>query len=152
MDVELVAATREDLPQLFDWMRQLRVIDPMETEAVVTTTASQQAMRRLIDDKSSGHVWLIRADSKAAGYVVLVFSFSVEFGGRTAFIDELFIEEPYRGQGIGRRALELVTKSARSLGVQNLLLEVSEGNVPARQLYTAAGFVDRKYRLMSMLL
>ncbi len=148
MDVTLVGATQHDLPRLLEWMRDLRRVDPMETEQLVPISIAQSAMERLIADPSVGQVWLLHADAKAVGYVVLVFSFSIEFGGRTAFIDELFIEAPFRGQGIGRRAMKLVEDSARQMEIRNLLLEVSESN-PATRLYSTAGFVERKYRLLS---
>src|SRR5579862_9695398 len=112
MDVTLVGATQHDLPRLLEWMRELRRIDPMETEQLVPISIAQSAMERLIADPSVGQAWLILADAKPVGYVVLVFSFSIEFGGRTAFIDELFIEEAFRGLGIGRRAMKLVEDSA----------------------------------------
>jgi diamine N-acetyltransferase len=148
MDVTLVGATQRDLPRLLEWMRELRRVDPMETEQLVPLAIARSAMERLIADPSVGQAWLIQADARAIGYVVLVFSFSIEFGGRTAFIDELFIEEAFRGKGIGRRTIEIVEESARRMEIRNLLLEVSASN-PATRLYSAAGFVERKYRLMS---
>jgi len=149
MQVQLWIATPADLPHLFEWMRQLRAADPMETESIVSRSTSESAMVRLIDDSSAGRVWIVNVDGNAVGYVVLVFSFSVEFGGRTAFIDELLIDERFRGRGIGREVVDQVIEYARALGVQNLLLEVTESNLPARRLYQSAGFLDRKYRLMS---
>jgi ribosomal protein S18 acetylase RimI-like enzyme len=149
MDVQLHPATRQDLPRLLEWMRQLRLDDPMHSQAFVPKPPSQAAMTQLIDDAAAGRVWVIRDDANPVGYAVLVFSFSVEFGGRTAFIDELFIEASFRGKGIGRRVIELLTSAARSLDVQNLLLEVSDGNLPARRMYESSGFVEREYHLMS---
>ena len=149
MQVDLVDATREDLPSLFHWMRQLRTVDPMSSESVVPTSAPRTAMEQLISDPSAGRVWIIRADGHSIGYVILVFSFSVEFGGRTAFVDELYIDERWRGRGVGKLVLEQITDRARQLRVQNLLLEVTESNTPARRLYERAGFADRPYRLMT---
>ena len=110
---------------------------------------SEAAMARLIDDGTVGRLWFIRHDGAPVGFVALVFSFSLEFGGRVAFIDELFIDEPFRGQGIGRSAIELLVHEARRLHVRTLLLEVNESNLPARRVYERCGFTDRKYRLMS---
>ncbi len=38
-------------------------------------------------------------DGTAAGYAALTFGFSLEVGGRDAFIDELFLIEAARGKG-----------------------------------------------------
>ena len=90
MDVTLAKATREDLPRLFEWMRGLRCVGQMAAEQFIPLDQADGAMSRLIDDPSAGRVWIIRADKADVGYAVMVFSFSVEFGGRTAFIDELY--------------------------------------------------------------
>lgn len=48
-----------------------------------------------------GRVWLIQHQSLAIGYVILTLGFSLEYGGRDAFIDEFYIQANYQGQGIG---------------------------------------------------
>jgi hypothetical protein len=42
------------------------------------------------------------------GYVGLTLGYSLEFEGRDAFIDELYFQEPFHGQGIGAKALAWV--------------------------------------------
>ncbi|HEX3355812.1 MAG TPA: GNAT family N-acetyltransferase [Tepidisphaeraceae bacterium] len=149
MQVDLVAAVPDDLPRLYVWMRQLRAADPMETEEFVPAGLAQAAMERLLNEPQTGRVWLIHVDGSAVGYIALTFTFSIEFGGRTAFIDELLIEESCRGRGVGRRVVEWVIDASKKLGVSNLVLEVSEENERARRLYRGCGFTDRKYRLMT---
>lgn len=149
MIATLVVATPDDLPRLRDWMRQLREVDPMETQQIIPPGATEAAMQRLIDDPSAGRVWIIRVNEQDVGYVALVFGFSVEFGGRTAFIDELFIDANFRGKGIGKCVVEQVIAQAQRLDVRNLLLEVTETNLAAKRLYEASGFAARKYKLMS---
>jgi ribosomal protein S18 acetylase RimI-like enzyme len=149
MQVDLIDATPGDLPRLYEWMRQLRAADPMESADFVPKDLSQAAMKQLIDQPQTGRVWLIRVDGSDVGYVALTFTFSIEFGGQTAFIDELLIEEAHRGKGIGQRVVEKVITAAKNLGVNNLVLEVSEENERARRLYRNCGFTDRKYRLMT---
>ena len=41
----------------------------------------------------------------AVGYLVLTLGYSLEYGGRDAFIDEVYIRSSYRGRGIGTAAL-----------------------------------------------
>jgi len=151
-EVQLVSATTDDLPRLLEWMRSLRIDDPMETTAVVPIEKSEAAMRDLVADESHGRVWIIQRAPDAVGYVALTFCMSIEFGGRVAFIDELFIDRNFRRQGIGRRVIELVTAQARQLNVRALLLEVSDENVAAVRLYESAGFGRRQYRTMTRIL
>ena len=52
-------------------------------------------------DSQFGRIWLIFISRKVVVYVALCFGYSIELGGRDAFIDELFIIEEARGQGLG---------------------------------------------------
>jgi ribosomal protein S18 acetylase RimI-like enzyme len=81
--------------------------------------------------------------------VVLTVSFSFEYRGRDAYIDELYIAEEHRGRGIGRRAMAYVEKMARELGVNAMHLEVSRDNTAALELYRRIGYVDHGRYLMT---
>lgn len=84
------------------------------------------------------------------GYVALCFGYSIELGGRDAFIDELFLVENARGQGIGKKVLEYVTRQAASLDIAAVHLEVAHANDRAKRLYLQAGFSPRdRYHLMT---
>lgn len=104
----------------------------------------------LVPHSNLGRVWLILISGKVVGYAILCFGYSIELGGRDAFIDELFIAEEFRGQGIGRQALEFIACQAASLDIAALHLEVARTNDKAKRLYLKAGFSSReRYHLMT---
>jgi ribosomal protein S18 acetylase RimI-like enzyme len=148
MKVMLADATSSHLPMLVEYMRRLRRDDPMATEEIVGFDRSVAAMTALVNDSSVGRVWVIRDGGEPAGYAALTFGFSIEFGGRTGFIDELFVDAAHRQRGVGKTALQLVTERAASLDVRVLFLELTPSNAAADRLYRGAGFVERDYRLM----
>lgn len=111
-----------------------------------------KALRTFLADSTFGKTWMFSDGSTPAGYIVLTLSFSFEYHGTDAFIDELYVEPQYRRQGIGRRAVQFVEERARELGVQALHLEVDPGNDPALELYRRAGYKDHERRLMTKLL
>jgi len=102
-----------------------------------------------VKDHTFGRAWLIVAGEEPVGYVVLTVSFSFEYRGRDAFVDELYVEQEFRGRGIGRRAMEFVEEVARELGVNAVHLEVSRDNDAALELYRRAGYVDHGRYLMT---
>src|SRR3982751_2359083 len=106
MDISFVPAQPADQQTLLDLIRQLREDDP--DEGPFELTASQDAIAALLSDPSVGRIWLIRNGADVLGYVALTLGFSIEFGGRIAFVDELLIDRAHRGRGIGRAALEFV--------------------------------------------
>jgi GNAT superfamily N-acetyltransferase len=111
--------------------------------------AARTALDNLLADGSLGKVWLIYLDSAAAGYIVLTFGYSLEFDGRDAFVDELYIAEDHRRKGLGGLALRLVEDTCRTMGVRALHLEVNRENHRARAVYEKAGFEDRNNHLLT---
>lgn len=94
----------------------------------------------LLEHEDYARAWVFEAEGSIVGYCVLTLGFSLEYRGRDAFVDEIYIAPEWRGQGLGRRALELIEKTARALGVRALHLEVETEKAGARGLYESVGF------------
>ncbi len=110
----------------------------------------KQALHHLLSDSSLGGIWLILANNQIAGYIVLTFGYSIEFGGKDAFIDELYIKPEFRGLGLGTETLNQIQEEARALEIQVIHLEVARQNTKAQRFYGQANFRPRdKYMLMS---
>src|SRR2546426_9801736 len=80
---------------------------------------------------------------------LLTLGYSLEYRGRDAFVDELFVDENRRRQGIGRKAMQFLERACRDLEVRALHLEVERPNVGAQVLYRKFGFVDHDRYLMT---
>jgi ribosomal protein S18 acetylase RimI-like enzyme len=107
------------------------------------------ALVPLLEDDSKGRVFILHDGGVAAAYVVLALGWSLEYRGRDAFVDELYVIPTHRRRGLGTRALELVDEACREIGVQALHLEVERDNQRARELYRSRGFVDHDRILMT---
>jgi ribosomal protein S18 acetylase RimI-like enzyme len=109
-----------------------------------------RALKPLLVDNTLGSILLIHMDGDIVGYLALCLGYSIEFGGRDAFIDEFFVIEPARGQGVGRMALRAAQSYAREMGISALHLEVAHDNARARRLYESCDFTLRdRFHLMS---
>jgi len=128
-------------------MRGLEEADPGTTPFDEGTRRT--IFDRFVRDSTYGKAWLIFYGDVCVGYVVLTVSFSFEYRGYDAFIDELYIAEEYRRQGIGRRAMEFVEAVAAELGVNAIHLEVTGGNDPAIGLYRRVGYAGNERFLMT---
>ena len=111
--------------------------------------AVRRALEGMLGNAAFGRVFLVCAGDEAAGYAVLTFGYSLEFHGRDAFVDELFLHRKFRGQGIGRRALEFLAEVCRENGVEALHLEVERKNAVAQAAYRKFGFTDHDRYLMT---
>ncbi|HEU5198860.1 MAG TPA: GNAT family N-acetyltransferase [Ktedonobacterales bacterium] len=145
MDPTFRLAGEADLETIIPFMREFYAIDSYPFD--------EQAARRALDEFLAeplfGRVWLIEVGAVPVGYVVLTLGYSLEFHGRDAFIDELFVAPSSRHQGIGKRAMQFVETACRELGVHALHLEVERHNTAAQQLYRQSGFEDHDRFLLS---
>jgi ribosomal protein S18 acetylase RimI-like enzyme len=107
------------------------------------------AARALLRDSSLGRIYLISSGDTLAGYFALTFCFSLEFHGRFGLLDELYVRERCRGQGLGRRAEALATSICKDEGMSALRLEVGKDNTAAESLYSRLGFNVEARKLMT---
>ena len=101
---------------------------------------ARRAMEKLLGEPEFGGVWMIDLDGALAGYVVVLLGYSLEFGGRFGLLDELFIAQDYRGNGLGSEALAFADQQCKARGWQALRLEVGQENLRAQSLYRRSGF------------
>ena len=142
------AAEAADADALLSMMRGLCEHDAMTFDEA----ARRDALARLIADESLGLAHVLESGGETAGYLVIVFGFSLEFHGRDAFLDELFVKDEFRGRGLGKEALGFAETVCRERGVRALHLEVDRSNTGAQALYRKSGFKDHDRYLMTRLL
>ena len=94
-------------------------------------------------------IWVIEVAGETAGYLAVAIGFTIEAGGHDGFLDELYLEERFRGRGIGRKAVEFAIAISPSLGIRRLSLEVERQNWRAKRLYENVGFIAHDRILMS---
>lgn len=145
MNVSFQIANVGNCEIILELMREYYAFDNLPLDE----TAAQNALKQILADESLGRIWLIVADEKTAGYAVLTLGFSLEYHGRDAFIDEIYLREDFRGQGIGKKALRFLDGKCREFGVRALHLEVERENENARKIYLKNGFADHDRFLMT---
>ncbi|CRL13893.1 GNAT family N-acetyltransferase [Phaeobacter italicus] len=136
MSAALHLARPEDLDRVLD------LVAAFHGEMGIT---SDDATRRagvepLLAGMPYGAIYLIGPTRAPVGYIVVTFSWSVEFGGMDGYIDELFIRPPVRGRGIATEVLFALPRTLAEAGITALHLEVSQENEKARSLYARARF------------
>jgi ribosomal protein S18 acetylase RimI-like enzyme len=112
-------------------------------------TVAGGALQKLINDPDLGQIYLIFRGPEVAGYFTLTFCFSLEFHGRFALLDELYIRGPFQRQKLGRAAVEFAQRVCRDAKIAALRLEVWTGNTGAQSLYKAEGFNTEERFLMT---
>lgn len=142
----LLQATPADLPALLPYLRAYAQFDGLAFDE----ERSRRIVGALLRDPRLGRVAFIVDAARRCGYVALCYGYSIELGGRDAFVDELYIEPDSRNRGLGSLALKHACGLARADGIVALHLEVRRDNEQAQRYYARHGFTPRdRYFLLS---
>jgi GNAT superfamily N-acetyltransferase len=105
-------------------------------------------LRQPLLDPKLGRAWVALANGKPVGYLLVVFVFSLEQGGLTAEIDEIFVAPEHRDRELGARLLQTAEEGCRNAGCSSIALQLGRGNESARRFYLRKGYSERVYDLL----
>ena len=133
-----------DISIIIQMMQDFYSIDnyPMDVEV------AKKLFQEFISNEHLGKSWLMYSENEIVGYIILTFIFSFEYGGKIAFVDELFIQETARGKGFGKEAIQFIQQEVPKLSLKLLYLEVEPHNENAQKLYLAHDFELHNRKLM----
>ena len=147
MNVQYQLATMADLEELVILVGHYHEFDSIES----SPQERRVAITPLIDSNQNlGFILVAKIDGNIIGYIAVCYGYSIEFGGRDAFIDEFYIQQNMREQGIGLALLNKAKAEAKHHSVKAMHLEVTNTNSQAKLLYQQNGFSFRDaFHLMS---
>lgn len=88
--------------------------------------------------------YMLVCDGNNVGYCVTMKTYSVEAGGITIWIDELFVLQEYRSKGLGRELFKYIEENGDKK-LRRIRLEVELENGRAISLYKKMGFEPAPY-------
>src|ERR1700704_4148685 len=145
MNVLFQLLSDQEIPVLLQMMHEFYAQQEMRFDA----TIASGAIDNLIQSPEHGQIYLIFRGAELAGYFVLTFCFSLEFHGRFALLDELYLRQEFRRQKLGKAVVAFTEELCKKAGIKAVRLEVGKENEPARLLYRAAGFQEDARNLMT---
>jgi ribosomal protein S18 acetylase RimI-like enzyme len=136
--------TREDASQVIDMMRVFYA-----SPAVLSNGSEEifiNDVENCVNDSPYLEGYIIATEQKEIlGYGMVAKSFSTEFGKPCMWIEDLYLKEEARGQGLGSMFLNYI---AEKYPEAILRLEVEEENERAMKLYQKCGFAVLPYTEM----
>lgn len=145
MNVLFQLLSDEDVSNLLEMMREFYLQQHMRFDE----NAARNAISRVLKSPEYGQIYLIFRGPALAGYFALTFCFSLEFHGRFALLDELYLRESFRRLKLGEGVVGFAEGICRREGIAALRLEVGRENLPAQSLYKKSGFVEDARNLMT---
>ena len=92
-------------------------------------------------------VFIARDNSVAVGFTMLYPTFSTVSLSNVWLLNDLYVEEANRGQGIASKLMEIAESAAREAGATRVFLRTANDNTTAQSLYEGRGYIkDEVYR------
>jgi GNAT superfamily N-acetyltransferase len=110
MAVTIERATEQDIPAIVRLVRQLAEYEKL-SHAVVSS--EEDFRRALFGPQRNVEALLAFADDSPVGFALYFYNFSTFLGKRGIYLEDLFVEPEYRGQGIGQALLQRLARIAK---------------------------------------
>lgn len=134
-----------DVPELLAMMAEFNAGEgiPWHSSRV------EAALRRLVGEPNLGVVGVAVVDGAIQGYFIVTWGYDLEFGGRDAWLTEIFVRDGARRRGLGQRLLAAAEAHARAGDARALHLTVRPNNAAAQALYDRAGYLQNPRNFLS---
>ena len=95
--------------------------------------------RRFVDPSEDGLLLGARSEGRLVGYTCLYWHFSSLEACESVLMNDLYVDESTRGQGVGRALIEAAAEVARERGVPFVEWSTAPDNETAQRLYDSTG-------------
>jgi GNAT superfamily N-acetyltransferase len=132
MNVQIREATRDDFPAILEMIRELALYEKAP-EKVTNTVAQMEAEQSLFRS-------FVAVDERGEtiGMAVCFFAYYT-WVGKSLYLDDIYVKEPYRGLKVGGALLKRVFELANAEGCKRLRWQVLNWNEPAIAVYQRYG-------------
>jgi ribosomal protein S18 acetylase RimI-like enzyme len=147
VEIKVRPMTDEEFADWFPTLRERYATDMVDQAGASADGAQKKAeadMERLFPGGKPAEgqiVFVLEADGGRAGELWIA-EREAELTGRTLWIYDVHVDEAFRGQGLGRKAMLFAEEEARRRGVSRISLNVFGGNEVARNLYRSLGYEE----------
>ena len=137
---EIRKITESDKKIVVDMMRKFY------SSPALITSGSEKIFANNVESclKNSPYLdgFVFLAENKIVGYGMIAKSFATEFGGECVWIEDIYLEENFRGQGIGSSFIKFVKENYPQ---KIFRLEAEHENLKAVKTYKTLGFKELPY-------
>ena len=136
MNVTLRTATADDVPIVLHFIRELARYEKLEDRVVATDS---QLREHLFGPRPMAEVVLAERGGEPVAFALFFPNFSTFLGRPGLYLEDLFVREDVRGEGIGRRLLAHMARLAIERGWGRMEWAVLDWNESAIGFYRRLG-------------
>jgi GNAT superfamily N-acetyltransferase len=101
----------------------------------VTMEVTEQTWKRFLDHNEPMYALVAEAEGKVVGFTTYLFHRHTAMISEVCYLQDLFTDEKFRGQGIGKSLISAVSVRAKENGSIQVYWMTHESNEVARSLY-----------------
>lgn len=145
---------------------RIAICSPADSPAVVPLLAAQlrehrieteemelvSAINAVLADPRLGFIAAAYKGGECIGAAYLSIIWALEHGGRSGWLEELYVKPPLRNQGAGTLLLHKVLEEARARGCRAVDLEIDSEHEQVRPLYLRNGFCELTRSRLALIL
>jgi GNAT superfamily N-acetyltransferase len=131
-------ASEADVPVVLSFIKKLAAYEKLSHEAVATEELLRET---LFGAKRTAEVAIGYLEERPVGFVLFFHNYSTFLGRPGIYIEDLFVEEDFRGRGFGRALFLYVARLAKERRCGRLEWSVLDWNEPAIGFYKNLGAV-----------
>lgn len=128
-------AKREDVGQILEFIRRLAAYEQLEHEVVAT----EETLEEWLFDKEKAEVLFAVVDGKEVGFALFFHNFSTFLGRAGIYLEDLYVEPAFRGQGIGKGLIKQLARIAVERGCGRLEWWCLDWNQSSIDFYRSLG-------------
>ena len=121
-----------------------RFLDQLTTNPM---TLTEDMCRQLFESENS-HLFFLVKDEQIAG-MLTVGIYHSPTGGK-AWIEDVVVDESFRGQGLSKLLVAHAIEFTKSMGIPSLMLTSNPKRIAANKLYQAMGFERKETNVYRM--
>ena len=134
-DFKIRPAAPEDVPLLFQFVRELAEYENLTDQV----TATEDSLRQWIFEEKKAGALIGEENGLAVGYVIYFYNFSSFVGRAGIFIEDLYVRPSYRKKGYGKAFFKYIAALARDEGCRRLEWTCLDWNKPSIDFYLSLG-------------
>jgi GNAT superfamily N-acetyltransferase len=140
--VIIIEAKEVDLPILIKLYEQL--VYPPKRFGAEDVQFCERIFSRTKDNRNY-QIYLAVVNGQVVGTFSLLIMDSVAYGNPSAILDDMVVDENWRGKGIGKMMIAEVQQICREKGCRKLMLSSNINRQEAHHFYKALGFQVHGY-------
>lgn len=125
-------AVAADVPLILSFIRKLAEYEKLSHEVVATEGV---LAAWLFGPNPRAHVVFASVEGKEVGFALYFYNFSTFLGKAGLYVEDIFVEEAFRGQGIGKALYRHLAAKAVAEGCGRMEWWVLDWNAPSIAFY-----------------